>query len=156
MSPIAHRPPLAARADRSGRPCLRERGFSLIEALIATIIAVLAVLGLAYTFSVGRGQVGRYEVARAALGEAESQMERLLRLDHVSPTVDSLALGHNYSFPFTYRAATLGTVGWHVDPYDDPYIPNSPNLRRLVVVVHWNIVVPDSVRFDQLLPLQSP
>ena len=36
-----------------------QNGFSLIEALTATVIAVFAVLGLAYTFSVGRGQVSR-------------------------------------------------------------------------------------------------
>lgn len=157
MLPAAHRPPLAAREARAGRPSRHERGFSLIEALIATIIAVLAVLGLAYTFSVGRGQVSRYEVARAAMGEAESHLERLLRLQKANASSESLAVGFGSpEFPFAYRAATLGTVWWHVDPYDDPYLPGSPNLKRLVVCVRWNIVTADSLQFDQLLSLPPP
>jgi len=153
----AHRPPLAARAVRAGRPCADEGGFSLIEALIATIIAVLAVLGLAYTFSVGRGQVNRFEVARAAMGEAETQMERLTLLADSSPFSDSLAVGYvSPDFAFTYRGATLGTVGWRMEGYDDPDLPQDPDLRRLVVYVRWNIVTSDSVQFQQLLPLATP
>ena len=149
-----NRPPLAARVVESGRPRRPEQGFSLIEALIATVIAVLAVVGLAYTFSVGRGQVNRYEVARAALGEAETQMERLLLIADTAPSFDSLAVGfRSPTFPFAYRAATLGTVWWHVDPYDDPNLPDNPDLRRLVVCVRWNTVIPDSVQLQQLLPL---
>lgn len=147
---VGHR--LAAR--QGGDPTA---GFSLIEAIIATVIAVLAVIGLAYTFSVGRGQVNRYEVARAALGEAETQMERLLRLADSTPPSDSLALGFaSPAFPFAYRAATLGTVWWHVDGYDNPDLPRNPDMRRLVVCVRWNIVIPDSVQFQQLLPLDTP
>lgn len=131
-----------------------QNGFSLIEALTATVIAVLAVLGLAYTFSVGRGQVNRYEVARAALGEAENRMERLLQLAGTTPTSDSLAVGYrSTALPFTVQGATLGAVWWHVDPYDDPDLPDNPDLRRLVVCVRWNTSVPDSVQFSQLLPL---
>jgi len=45
---------------------LNERGFSLAEALTGATISVIAVMGLAYSFGVGRGLVNRYEVARAA------------------------------------------------------------------------------------------
>lgn len=135
-------------------PHPNQSGFSLIEALTATVIAVLAVLGLAYTFSVGRGQVGRYEVARAALGEAEGRMERLLLLADTHPGSDSLAVGYRSApFPFAYRGAVLGSTWWHVEPYDDPDLPDNPDLRRLVVCVRWSTSVPDSVQFTQLLPL---
>src|SRR5437667_6718534 len=70
---------------------LNERGFSLVEALTAATISVIAVMGLAYSFGVGRGLVDRYEVARAALGEAQSQLEALTLLP-VSDT--SLRLGY--------------------------------------------------------------
>lgn len=124
----------------------------MIEALIATVIAVFAVLGLAYTFSVGRGQVNRYEVARAALGAAEDRMERLLLLADANPAADSLAVGYRSATrPFMYAGASLGTIWWHVDPYDDPDLPDNPDLRRIVVCVRWNTSVPDSVQFSQLL-----
>jgi len=129
-------------------------GFSLIEALTATVIAVFAVLGLAYTFSVGRGQVSRFEVARAALGAAEDRIERLLLLADANPASDSLAVGYrSATAPFTYAGGTIGTVWWHVDPYDDPDLPENPDLRRLVVCVRWSTSVPDSVQFSQLLAL---
>lgn len=154
MSRGVHRPLLAARVVRSGRPCRPEQGFSLIEALIATVIAVIAVLGLAYTFSVGRGQVNRFEVARAALGVAESRMETLLLLHDTTPGSDSLVAPYTSpNLPFTYRGVTLGTLWWHVDPYDDPDLPDNPDLKRLVVCVRWNTVTPDSIQFSQLLPL---
>lgn len=135
-------------------PRTDQQGFSLIEALTATVIAVIAVLGLAYTFSVGRSQVSRFEVARAALGEVEARMERLLLLADAQPGSDSLLVGYRSPLqPFTYRGATLGTVWWHVAPYDDPQLPDNPDLRRLIVCVRWNTSVPDSVQFSQLLPL---
>lgn len=131
-----------------------QQGFSLIEALTATVIAVIAVLGLAYTFSVGRGQVDRFEVARAALGEAEARMERLLLLAETNPSSDSLAVGYRSPLqPFTYRGATLGTAWWRVAPFDDPQLPDNPDLRRLIVCVRWNTSVPDSIQFSQLLTL---
>jgi type II secretory pathway pseudopilin PulG len=137
-----------------GRALFREAGFSLIEALTATVIAVIAVLGLAYTFSVGRGQVNHYEVARAALGEAESHMESLLLLADATPTSDSLEVGYRSpTSPFTYGAAPIGTLWWHIDPYNDPDLPANPDMRRLVVCVRWNTSMPDSVQFSQLLPL---
>lgn len=133
-------------------PRSNQSGFSLIEALTATVIAVLAVLGLAYTFSLGRGQVNRYAVARAAMGEAENRMERLLLLADTNPASDSIRVGYrSASSPFVYAGATLGTIWWHVDPYDDPDLPDNPDLWRLVVCVRWNTSVPDSVQFSQLI-----
>jgi type II secretory pathway pseudopilin PulG len=132
-----------------------QSGFSLIEALTATVIAVLALLGLAYTFSVGRGQVNRYEVARAALGEAENRMERLLLLADRTPLADSVSVGYRSApMAFAYAGTTLGTTWWHVDPYDDPNVPGSPDLWRIVVCVRWSGPMPDSVQLDQLVPAQ--
>lgn len=131
-----------------------QNGFSLIEALTATVIAVIAVLGLAYTFGVGSGMVNRFEVARAALGAAEDRMERLLMLAEASPASDSLRVGYrSAASAFQYGGSAIGTQWWHVDPYDDPDLPNNPDLRRLVVCVRWNTSVPDSVEFAQLLTL---
>ena len=70
---------------------LNERGFSLMEALTGATVSVIAVLGLAYSFGVGRGLVNRYEVARAALGEAQSELEALQLVPRGDPT---MAIGY--------------------------------------------------------------
>ena len=43
-----------------------ERGFSLVEVMVAGIVAIVAVMGLAFTFSTGRGMIDRYAAARDA------------------------------------------------------------------------------------------
>src|SRR5262249_62008153 len=95
-----------------------ERGFSLMEALMGATISVIAVMGLAYSFGVGRGLVNRYEVARAALGEAQSELEAL----HLLPPGDAaMAIGYaSPPTPFLYEGVTLGTSSWRVVPYDVP------------------------------------
>ena len=105
---------------------LDERGFSLMEALTAATISVIAVMGLAYSFGIGRGLVDRYEIARAALGEAQSQLEALTLLPSTDPT---LALGYVAPLtPFRYEGATLGTENWRVVGYDEPHLPGTVNL----------------------------
>ena len=129
-----------------------EQGFSLIEAVVATVIAVLAVLGLAYTFSLGRGMVDRFEVGRAALGDAENRMERLLLLNDRNPGVDSLRAGYRSPLlAFSVDGTAIGTTWWHVEAFDDPNVAGNENLRRLTVAVRWNSSVPDSVQLTQLI-----
>jgi len=131
---------------------LNERGFSLMEALTGATISVIAVLGLAYSFGVGRGLVNRYEVARAALGEAQSQLEGLqlvyatdrndptLAFDYVSPPT-----------PFRYEGSTLGSSNWRVAAYDEPNLPGVANLKRVTVVVRWTSnAQTDSVSLERL------
>lgn len=112
-----------------------ERGFSLMEALTGATVSVIAVLGLAYSFGVGRGLVNRYEVARAALGEAQSQLESL----QLVPSGD-LALAFGYDSPptpFRYKGATLGSSSWRVLAYDEPHLAGTANLKRVVMTVRW-------------------
>jgi hypothetical protein len=99
--------------------------------------------------------VNRYEVARAAMGQAESRMERLLLLADTDPGSDSLVVGYgSASAPFSVAGNPLGTMWWHVDGYDDPNIPGGDNLRQVTVCVRWNTSGPDSVQFSQLIPPQ--
>jgi hypothetical protein len=119
---------------------LNERGFSLMEALTAATISVIAVMGLAY------------EVARAALGEAQSQLEALTLLPNSDPT---LALGYVATpTPFIYEGVALGTESWRVEPYDDPTLPGTTNLKRVVMTVRWQQAAhPDSVALERLWQL---
>lgn len=78
MSPLKTEPGFAAVFARNTRAQgLDERGFSLIEVILATVIAVIAILGLAHSFASGRALVERYSVARAALGLAQQRLELL-------------------------------------------------------------------------------
>ena len=45
----------------SHRAVQGERGVGLMEVIVATIIAVIAIVALAYTFGMGRGLVNRYD-----------------------------------------------------------------------------------------------
>lgn len=128
---------------------LNERGFSLMEALTAATIAVVAVLGLAHSFGVGRALVDRYEVARAALGEAQSQLEALTLL---APSDPALAVGYSSPpTPFRYEGATLGSSSWRVFAYDEPSLTGPSNLRSVEMVVRWQQAGhPDSVALKRL------
>jgi Tfp pilus assembly protein PilV len=116
---------------------LNQRGFSLMEALTGATISVIAVLGLAHSFGVGRALVNRYEVARAALSEAQAQLEALTLRPAGDP---ALAIG--YTSPptaFLYEGATLGSYSWRVSPYDEPNLPGAENLKQVVMVVRWQL-----------------
>ena len=128
---------------------LNERGFSLMEALTGATISVIAVLGLAYSFGVGRGLVNRYEVARAALGEAQSELEALQLLP---PTDPALAIGTvGPPTPFRYEGVALGSSSWRVLPYDEPHLAGAVNMKRVVVTVRWQRdAQPDSLSLERL------
>jgi len=120
-----------------------------MEALTGATISVIAVLGLAYSFGVGRGLVNRYEVARAALGEAQSQLEAL---QLVARTDATMTIGYvSPPTPFRYEGATLGTSSWRVLAYDDPNLPGPVNLKRVIMTVRWSgNAQADSVSLERL------
>jgi Tfp pilus assembly protein PilV len=114
---------------------LNERGFSLMEALTGATISVIAVLGLAHSFGVGRALVNRYEVARAALSEAQAQLEALTLVPSGDAT---LAIGYTSPpTPFRYEGVTLGSSYWSVTAYDEPSLGGTSNLKHVVMVVRW-------------------
>ena len=120
-----------------------------MEALTSATISVIAVLGLAYSFGVGRALVNHYEIARAALGEAQSQLEALTLL----PSSDAaLALGYvGPQTPFRYEGATFGNENWRVVAYDEPNLPGTANFRRVIMTVRWRQGTrTDSVSLERL------
>jgi hypothetical protein len=124
-----------------------------MEAIIATVIAVIAVLGLAHTFGLGRGFAVRFEVARMALGIAQSRMEALTVLPSTDP---SLAIGTHPATPldFTYRGVPIGTETWRVEWYDDPASSAlTTDLKRVTVLISWQRGADtDSVQLVRLFP----
>jgi len=120
-----------------------------MEALTAATISVIAVIGLAYSFGVGRSMVDRYEIARAALGEAQTQLEALTLLPESDP---ALAIGYvGMLTPFRYEGTALGTSYWRVLPYDEPNLPGTTNMKRVVMTVRWQSAArTDSVALERL------
>jgi type II secretory pathway pseudopilin PulG len=115
-----------------------QRGFSLMEAVVATAIAVIAIVGLAHSFGLGRALVNRYEVGRAALGLAQQRMEDYAshRWTIVPAPPDSL--------PFVYGGNAVGVERWSIEWVDDPFDgtgagdTNGPNdMKRVTVKVYW-------------------
>ncbi len=150
--------PCAARGPRPGRPA-DERGFSLMEAIVATVITALAVVGLAHSFGLGHGLIDRYSASRAALGEAQRRMEWLSAYARVRPLNDSLHVGGLYpatASAFSVPGVVSGTVQWRVDAYDDPVTGAITQDMRLVTmyVVYGATSERDTIRITRLL--QNP
>lgn len=133
--------------DRDGQ----SRGFSLIEVIVATLIATLVITGLAYTFGLGRGFIDRYEIARAALAEAQGRMEQLA----VKPVADAdFSVGLHTASPFNYQGRDIGTTIWTVALVGDPAPhPTVNSLKDVTVQVTWlNGTLADTVRVNRLFP----
>lgn len=117
-----------------------QRGFSLMEAVVATAIAVIAVLGLAHSFGMGSALIARYEIGRVALGAAGRRMDSIAARPAAgvsAPSADSVT--------FIYKGQALGYEKWTIQWVDDPYdgtggldISGSPqDLKRATVTIQW-------------------
>lgn len=125
-----------------------ERGFSLIEVVVATVIAVIAVMGLAYSFGNARGLVDRYEAARLALAAAQRRMELLAVLP---ADADSLQVGRSCDREVVVDGAIVAHEAWTVTPYTDPAL--GPGLKRVVVTVTWGGgTAAETVQLARLFP----
>lgn len=139
-----------------GAPLGAERGFSLIEVIVATVIAALAVIGLAHTFGLGRTFIQRFEVARVALGEVQLRLETLATRPSSDP---DLAPGYHGPLPFVVHGVTVGEEGWNVVWVDDPADgtgaadPDPHDLKRVTVTVTWTVgAVGDSLQLSRVFP----
>jgi Tfp pilus assembly protein PilV len=133
----------------------RDAGFSLMEAIVATLIATIAVIGLAYTFGLGRSFIDRFEVSRAALAAAQARVEALV----AAPASSSdLATGaHNEDF--VVNGLDLGEIHWVVGYWDDPADglgaadPNPNDLKIVTVEVSYRQgSAADTLRLSKLFP----
>ena len=129
-----------------------------MEVIVATLIATLAVIGLAYTFGMGRGFIDRFEIARAALGAAEGRLEEIASLPAADPLATPLI---QHTSNFEVGGQVFGTERWILTWVDDatdglaPADLNPRDLRQLTVTVDFDLnSMPDSVRLTRLLPPQ--
>ena len=117
-----------------------ERGFSIMEVIVASLIAVVAILGLAHSFGVGRGLIDRYAMAREARAIAQRRIETLSTL----PLTDAaLSPGQHGPGTVTLYSDIEGVENWWVDPVDDPVDGLDPDddnpidYMRVRVSVSW-------------------
>ena len=121
---------------------LDQRGFSLMEVIVAMVIAVIAVLGLAHSFAAGRSLIDRYETARTALAYAQGRVETLAGLAAHQPGDASLATGWHGPTPVNLGSRT-GGERWFVEWKDDPVdklgpLDATPNdYKRVTMYVFW-------------------
>jgi hypothetical protein len=131
-----------------------EVGFSLMEAIVATVIAVIAVVGLAYTFGLGRSFINAFEVRRMADMKAQGCMEWLGTLPAGSP---DLAVLTHQSQPFTFDGRPIGSMVWRVEHATFPHVPSSVGNRLLLVStsVSWTLGgMADSVVYTRMVVSQ--
>jgi prepilin-type N-terminal cleavage/methylation domain-containing protein len=134
-------------------PIHSQGGFSLMEVLAATVIATIAIVGLAYTFGMGQSFIQRFETGRSALAVAEGRLDLLGVLPASSP---DLTLGDHPASPLPFQAdgTTVGTETWRVDTYDDPGTSfMTDDLKKVTVTVTWRFgSTQDSLRLSRLMP----
>ena len=121
-----------------------------MEVVVAGVIAIIAALGLAYSFSVGRVQIDRFEVARAALAIAQQRMDSLSVLP-ASASAFSIGMHPDPPIPFNFEGSALGTEIWEVQWVNDPATKSYNDLKRVSVSVVWTQgTATDSVRLSRL------
>lgn len=127
-----------------------ESGFSLIEVIVATVIAAIAVMGLAYSFGNARGLVNRYEVARVALAAAQRRMERLSVLPAAA---GDLLPNSTHDEDVVLNGEVVAHTSWSVTPFTDPATGSSQVLKKVVVKVTWSAgATADELQLTRLFP----
>lgn len=132
-----------------------ERGVGLMEVIVATIIAVIAIVALAYTFGTGRGLVNRYENARVALAAAQGRMERLSALPATSTDLQIGQHPASGTYPVMVDGVAVAVESWTVAGYDDPANgTGGVDLKQVTVTVAWGNQGPnEQVTLTRLFPL---
>lgn len=138
---------------------LGQRGFSLIEVMVAMVIAVIAVLGLAHSFGAGRALIDRYETARAASALVEGRVETLASLATRDLFDPALTEGTHGPAPITLSGDRTGDESWFVEWVDDPLDglagpgdPDPNDYKRVTVAITWTQgATSDTVQLTRIL-----
>ena len=128
---------------------MNERGFSLLEAILGTMIAVIAVMGLAYSFGLGRGYIDRYQIERAADFLAQRRMEWLGSLALRTNPAFAIGTHSDAQSTFYFKGTAIGSEGWRVAPAPAA-VPQHALIKEVTVTVRWTAGgFPDSVVYQR-------
>jgi hypothetical protein len=113
--------------------------------IVATAIAIIAVLGLAHTFGIGRGLIDRFASARDATALAQRRLEMLSMQVQQNPNDPSLDPGTHGPTVVTLTGGVPGSEQWDVTWVDDALdgtggadADGNPNdYKRVTVTVAW-------------------
>jgi len=111
-----------------------------MEVVIATVIAVIAVVALAYSFGAGRGLVNQYEVARIALAAAQRRMETLSTLPATAAELQDGSHPSSGTDPVQVDGRTVALESWLVEAIDDPadgIRAGDVDLKKVTATVSW-------------------
>ena len=124
-----------------------------MEVVVATVIAVIAVVALAYSFAMGRGLVNQYEVARIALAAAQRRMETLSSLP---ANAAELQIGVPHAADVQVDGLTVARETWTVVAYDDPAdgLHGDLDFKQVTATVSWGRGGPnETVTLTRLFPV---
>ena len=112
--------------------------------MVAAVVAVIAVLGLSYSFSAGRGLIDRFAAARDAMEAAQARLDRLAMEAVRDPAVADLTVGNHGPYPRQLNSNLTGTERWTVVWVDDPVDkfapggdPDPNDYKRATVQIDW-------------------
>lgn len=138
-----------------------ERGFTLLEVVVASVIAIIAVVGLAHSFGMGRALVDRFENARDALALVQLRLERLAALN---PSHADLSIGVHNAGPIAINDAMSGNETWTVVWVDDPVdgtgggdLTGPNDYKRATASITWTDGgFADGIQLSRIFLLPSP
>ncbi|NOT32624.1 MAG: prepilin-type N-terminal cleavage/methylation domain-containing protein [Candidatus Eisenbacteria bacterium] len=158
--------------DLIRRPCSSRppdvcSGFTLTEVLVALLISVITVVGLAHTFGIGRGLIDRYATSRDALGAAERRIETLQMqaMQDSAANFTDLTPGSHGPIALTLNGRTAGVELWLIESIDDTadgisaadVDHNTDDYRLATVRIGWTqAAVTDTLRLTTILPSPQP
>jgi type II secretory pathway pseudopilin PulG len=125
----------------------RERGFSIVEVLVALLLTAIAFSGIVMTAVTAMRANAKGQRVSAATGLARAKLEKLRTISHsdtawtVGTPVEPQLNGAG-----VVAAPGIFTRRWTVEPNWD----NRPRLSRVTVVVAWQDAIERSVTLSSL------
>lgn len=137
MGPIEHDATHPPRAKDAAEAC-GQRGVSLIEIMVATVILSFVAIGTAEFFVRGRTGFDQEERKRVGVQLAQEALERTVALPY--PQIDAWI-----------EARTVGTVDYTIAVTAQTNVPE-PDIKTVRCTVTWN-ATPTSERTTSLVTL---
>lgn len=115
-----------------------QRGLSLVEILVATVVFAIVAVALVEFYHWGRARIMEVGLRRSALAVAQGKMEELRTLYF---TDADLADGAHGPQTIQLNEHLTGTQSWTVTTLDDPadgYTGSEEDYKEITVTVAWS------------------
>jgi prepilin-type N-terminal cleavage/methylation domain-containing protein len=115
-----------------------QRGLSLVEILVATVVFAIVAIALVEFYHWGRARIMEVGLRRSALAVAQGKMEELRALYFMDA---DLADGSHGPETVQLNEHLTGTQSWTVTTLDDPgngYTGSEEDYKDVTITVAWN------------------